>query len=145
MKRIKGGGLLLSLCLTLLLAVVALIVQSGSKSQRLESRRRMVVAEQDIERIAATKGQLIRIAQVQAQLCEAVTGERIIELPDDGNAYHVSVLLHDDWRKRPRERALVAWFSVDAGLRSLRAQVHWHIYTENNRLYRWFQPLSLSR
>ena len=58
--------------------------------------------------------------------------ERIVDLPNDGHLYHVVVLLHDNWRQRPRDRALMAWFQAEPRLASLKAQVHFHAFTESD-------------
>ncbi len=62
--------------------------------------------------------------------------QRITELPEDGQAYHVSICLHDDWQRRPNERALKAWWSVDPRLVTLAAQTHFHVYVESDPVFR---------
>ena len=62
--------------------------------------------------------------------------QRVVELPEDGGAYHTTLLVHDDWRSRPQDRELVAWFDVEPRLASLKAQTHWHVYPESNPTHR---------
>jgi len=71
-----------------------------------------------------------------AQQTAALPQTAIAELPDDGQAYHVSLLLHQDWRTRKQERELVAAFDSDPFLRSLKSQVHFHVYPETSSIYR---------
>jgi len=63
-------------------------------------------------------------------------GERITQLPDDGKAYHLSVFVHDNWREIPTDRQLVAWFSVEPRLASLKAQTHDHLFTASSPEYK---------
>jgi len=62
--------------------------------------------------------------------------QRVVELPEDGGAYHTTLLVHDDWRSRAQDRELVAWFDADPRLASLKAQTHWHVYPESNPTHR---------
>lgn len=62
--------------------------------------------------------------------------ERIVDLPETGGAWHLSIFVHRDWRERADERRLVAWFSVEPRLASLKAQTHDHLYTDADPMYR---------
>ena len=55
--------------------------------------------------------------------------EQIIELPEDGEYWYLTLFLHDDWKQRADERRLVAWFESTPRLASLKAQTHWNVYT----------------
>ena len=57
----------------------------------------------------------------------------MVTLPEDAEAMHVSMFVHDDWSQRPRERAMVA---LAGNLADVQRVVHWHIYGENNPTYR---------
>jgi len=61
--------------------------------------------------------------------------QRIISLPDDGGAWHVSLIVNSDWRARGEQRELMSWFYSDPALASLRTQAHWHIYTTKSPIY----------
>lgn len=67
--------------------------------------------------------------QVEAQ-------DRILRLPEDGSVYHTSVFVHADWRRRPQDRTLIAWFGSNRRLLSLRSQTHYHVYTERTPLFK---------
>jgi len=78
------------------------------------------------------------IAQAQARveaLGDALAGSEVVDLPDDGRAYYTTLIVHDDWRQRAAERALVAAFETDPLLRSAKAQTHYNLYTASNPLY----------
>jgi hypothetical protein len=63
--------------------------------------------------------------------------ELLLKLPEDGQAYHLSICLSDDWQAKSREREIVAWFeSGEPRLAGLKVQCHYHLYTEGNAIYR---------
>ena len=64
-----------------------------------------------------------------------VVGERIVRLPEDGNAFHVSVFTHDDWQARAQDRQLLAKFDSVPELQSLKTQTFFHHYQPSNRLF----------
>ena len=76
----------------------------------------------------------IAVAQAESDVENAI-GERIIDLPEDGEVWHTSLLLHDEWERIDQDRRLVAWFETNSRLASLRAQTVWHIYTESDPIY----------
>jgi hypothetical protein len=64
------------------------------------------------------------------------TSNVTVDLPNDGEAYYLSVFVHDDYMSRQSERHLVASFDTDPQLRSLKAQCHWHVYTPSDPIYK---------
>lgn len=64
-----------------------------------------------------------------------VVQEQVINLPEDGGTYHTVLLLHADWRNRPNERELVAWFKTEPALVSLAAQTHYWQITDADPIY----------
>ena len=76
-------------------------------------------------------GQIQSIAQRQDLPVE----EEVVNLPEDGNLYHISVVVHDDWQARPVDRQLVGLWSSDRRLLSLRAQTNYHFYTQGDATY----------
>ncbi|HUT91891.1 MAG TPA: hypothetical protein VMY37_20520 [Thermoguttaceae bacterium] len=72
---------------------------------------------------------------VIVQRVEAAPREEVIDLPEDGQEYHLSIFVHDDWRKRSQERSLVAWFEAETRLKSVKAASLYHLYTSANPLY----------
>lgn len=53
--------------------------------------------------------------------------DRVIDLPEDGDAYHVSVFTSQ--RPDARETRLLAMFDNEPELAKLKRQTHWHHYT----------------
>lgn len=70
---------------------------------------------------------------------ERLWSSRIVELPEDGQAYYTSLFTSQDWRSVPAERQLVAWFESDPRLASLMAQTHSKHYTRADKLYSRYQ------
>lgn len=68
-------------------------------------------------------------------LGDALVGAEVVDLPDDGKAYYTTLIVHDDWRQRAAERALVAAFETDQLLRSAKSQTHFNLYAASNPLY----------
>jgi len=62
--------------------------------------------------------------------------ERVIQLPEDGQAYHTTVIVSANWRERRSERYLLGWFASHPGLASLKAQTHFHQYDTTDALYK---------
>ena len=60
---------------------------------------------------------------------------RVINLPEDGNAFHLSLFLNNDYMQK-KDRQIVAWFETNNTLRSVKAQSHFHIYTPDDEVYR---------
>lgn len=50
-----------------------------------------------------------------------------LDLPDDGHAYHLVLLVGPDWRASPDDRRLVGAFWSHGGLAGLRAQCKFHL------------------
>lgn len=80
-------------------------------------------------------------AQTNAQINAAVEHmqspeARIIELPEDGKAYRVTVLVHSNWRVRPMDRRLIAWWATSPQLTSVRAQCVYNAYTTGQSEYK---------
>lgn len=74
-------------------------------------------------------------AMADANVTDEGPGDQVIELPDDGGAWHVSLIVTADWRTRPSQRAVVSWFYTHPTLCSLRTQAHWHLYTSGHPIY----------
>ncbi|MHB1033261.1 MAG: hypothetical protein ACYC35_05060 [Pirellulales bacterium] len=70
---------------------------------------------------------------------ETPVAEQVIELPEDGEAYHTSIFTHADWQARPDERRLVAWFAGNARLASFKAQTHAHHVTPDDPIFPRFR------
>lgn len=66
----------------------------------------------------------------------AEASNELIHLPEDGNGWHISFFLHDDWEDRPDEQEKLSWFFRDPRLIKLRTtEAHSHIYTPSSPLY----------
>jgi len=118
----KGAGLLAIASVVLMFAWLGWAsVEQGQRQDRVEDETRFAVARVDF---------LVKETadSIRAQ-------EHIVDLPEDGNAWHLSVFTHQDWKKRPEEVSLLSWFSREPRLISLRQQTHDHHYTDADPLY----------
>lgn len=66
---------------------------------------------------------------------EKQISERVIKLPEDGQAYHVSVVVNPGWQNTPSQR-LINYFDTDTRLMGLKSQTHFHVYETNSVMYR---------
>jgi hypothetical protein len=82
---------------------------------------------------ANVKQQVQELRQSAAAVAEIQPVE--IKLPEDGQAYHTSVILSPGWEQSDRQRSLVGWFSTEPRLSSLKAQTHWHEYVTTDPIY----------
>jgi hypothetical protein len=65
----------------------------------------------------------------------ATKQQQVVSLPEDGGAYHLSLFVSNNWREIPAEREAVALMETDATLKSIKAQSHYHLYTETDPIY----------
>lgn len=84
----------------------------------------------------ATVDQSQTVTATKLAAIEAKAEDRIINLPEDGGAYYTSVFVHANWRVRPADRTLLAWFGSNRRLLSLRSQTHYNVYTERTPLFK---------
>jgi hypothetical protein len=86
-----------------------------------------------------THDELARLAERTqedlARLAEAMPRQAIVELPEDGQAYYLTLVVHDDWQRRPLDRQVVAWFQAEPTLASARAQMHYAILPKSHATY----------
>ncbi|HEV3340370.1 MAG TPA: hypothetical protein VG125_08430 [Pirellulales bacterium] len=75
-------------------------------------------------------------ADYAASLAEI--GDRVIDLPNDGQAWHTTVVTHE--QPTPRERQLLGWFDREPELIRLKQQTHFHRYTPQSAVYKNVQP-----
>lgn len=61
--------------------------------------------------------------------------ERVLQLPEDADQWHTSLLLNDDWQQRPLDRSLFEAFQNDPRLLRLVAQTKYHTYHRSNPYY----------
>ncbi len=66
----------------------------------------------------------------------ASVGERVVHLPEDAKAWHLSVFTGDDYKTTLDDRELLAAIETDEICRSLKAQTHYHHYTRGSLMYR---------
>ena len=62
--------------------------------------------------------------------------KHVTQLPDTSDYLYVSLILHDDWRSRPDEVKLVAWWQTDQSLQPYRAKARFNLYTPSDPWYR---------
>jgi hypothetical protein len=83
-----------------------------------------------------TQTNVYELAESHVAMSESIAvRERIVDLPDDSKTYYVTLFLHDNWRTRPEQRAMVAAWDSDPRLRSIKSQVRFNIYTQSDPLY----------
>lgn len=66
---------------------------------------------------------------------QATQSQNVVSLPEDGGAYHLSLFVSEKWREIPAEREAVALMETDPTMMSLKAQSHYHLYTDTDPIY----------
>jgi hypothetical protein len=72
---------------------------------------------------------------------ERPIGEHVIDLPEDGPAWHTILILRPDWRTSAVERRAESMFHSEPLLVSLKQQTHWHLITTDQAEFQPFRPL----
>jgi hypothetical protein len=67
-------------------------------------------------------------------------GDRVIDLPEDGGAWHTTVFTSE--QPTPPEQRLLAWFDSDPQLNRLKRQTHFHHYTPKSSVYERYGNLT---
>lgn len=67
--------------------------------------------------------------------------QRVLDLPEDGNAWHTILILRPEWRSVAAERKAEAMFHSEPLLVSLKHQTHWHLITVEQPEFQKFRPL----
>lgn len=111
--------------------VVTLAIVLVVLSARVENTRARIPAAEDTASMAMNAAR-----QTGQRLDEKLVGEQVVRLPEDGGLYWTVVCVHADWQRRQADRELVAAFSANANLASLRSQTHFEVVTPDNRLYK---------
>lgn len=70
----------------------------------------------------------------------AELGDRVIDLPEDGQAWHTSVFTHQ--RPTRQETRILDWFETDPQLQRLKQQTHFHHLTPASSIYPRFESLT---
>lgn len=83
----------------------------------------------------AESPQVAMSAATQTPAPEAVPQERVLDLPQDGQAYFVSIFVNKDWRRRRADRHLIACWQSIPELSSIRAQTHFSIFVDGDKSY----------
>lgn len=65
---------------------------------------------------------------------------RILHLPDDGNYWHTTILLDDDWKRDRAQSEFLAGLYAEPRLRSLLIQTANHTYRPKEPGYRRYDP-----
>lgn len=76
------------------------------------------------------------VQQPEARPPQEELEARIIDLPNDGDAWHTTLFVHPDWKQRPSDRRLVAAFESEPRLMSVKTQTMFHVYTTDGPDYR---------
>jgi hypothetical protein len=84
----------------------------------------------------------VRQARIEAAEAKALAefGDRVIDLPEDGVAWHTSVFTHDP--PTSHEQRMLAWFASDPQLSRLKQQTHFHHYTPRSSVYPRFENVT---
>lgn len=77
----------------------------------------------------ATKAQAVKPANI-------VKPERDVRLPNDGQAYYVSVIVRPDYVKYLRDREVVGWWRGHRRLVVLAGQTHFNLYANTDPIYK---------
>lgn len=137
MERIKGYlPALLFACVAGVLAFAGMSSMNAKKvshsaQSKLDSTTVAIRAELDEVRTAALEAKAI-----------AEFGDRVIDLPEDGNIWHTTVFTTDGYASNPTEQRLLSWFQTDEQLRKLKAQTHFHHYTPSSSVYERYGNLT---
>jgi hypothetical protein len=88
-------------------------------------------------------GAFDRVIEIERQIAGRVDfiGERVIDLPEDGNQWHTILLVCPNWRSRPAERRAEAMFHSEPLLASLKHQTHWHLIATDQQEFEKFRAL----
>lgn len=65
-------------------------------------------------------------ALVMVNSPDAVAGERVLELPNDGQTWDLIIFTSPTYNAVPLERQLLSWFTTNARLAALKSQVRFH-------------------
>lgn len=66
--------------------------------------------------------------------------ERVINLPEDGNAFYTTLFLPANWQKDGKSRTLRAWFDTQYQLASLKSQTHFNVVTTADAQWSKYAP-----
>jgi hypothetical protein len=61
--------------------------------------------------------------------------EEIVDLPEDGQVWHTTLVYPANWQSDARSRQVAAFFATNSRLQSLLVQTKPHTYTADNKLY----------
>ncbi|MBI3866820.1 MAG: hypothetical protein HY290_33490 [Planctomycetia bacterium] len=67
--------------------------------------------------------------------------QRVLDLPEDGNAWHTILIVRPEWRSIAAERKAEAMFHSEPLLISLKHQTHWHLITTDQAEFAKFRTL----
>lgn len=62
--------------------------------------------------------------------------KRVVQLPNDGQAYYLSVVVRPDYVRFARDRQVVGWFRGHRRLMVLPSQTHFNIYTNTDAVFK---------
>ena len=70
---------------------------------------------------------------------ERVYAERVFTLPEDGAAWHTTVITNA--QPTAEEQQILSWFDTEQPLVALKSQTHWHHVTPESKLYGRMAPV----
>lgn len=111
-----GRALVPAVCVVLAIVVGTLYARSNQQQQAVAA---ILKHQEGMQQLYLADREMIQ--------------DRVIDLPEDGQAYYLTVFTSE--QQTPKERALLSWFQSDATLASLKAQTHWNHYTPAVKMY----------
>lgn len=66
-----------------------------------------------------------------------LSGELVVNLPEDGHVWQTIIFTSDNWMQNPKERQFVAWFKADPKLQALCRQTKFHHITPKKVVYKY--------
>lgn len=113
------------------LLAVALATAGVIYWQETSAQQRLAI----LEEAQANETTRVAYAEAESKMKEKRIRDRVIHLPEDGNAWYVTLVLSDDWKTKTGQREMAAWFDIHPELASLKRQTHFQIITPNEKIF----------
>jgi len=125
----------------LLVACVAGVLVFASMSS-MNAKKVSHNAQSQVQDTAASLRAELDAVKAEAAQAKAIAefGDRVIDLPEDGNAWHTTIFTSEN--PTPHEQQILSWFESDEQLRKLKAQTHFHHYTPQSSVYERYGNLT---
>lgn len=116
-------------------ALAFLVALASYGAMSAAAARRLAAGAADLQAV-------VHKARIEAAEAKAIAefGDRVINLPEDGAAWHTSVFTHEP--PTAAEQRLLSWFASDPQLARLKQQTHFHHYTPQSSVYSRYENLT---